>query len=161
MVDPFCMFYLNFIEKKKQLDENFWSQNISSQQISSWRGFAFENLCFNHINQIKKAIGIQGVISTHSAWSKRQDDEDGVQIDLLISRNDNVVNMCEIKCYGSDFAVTKEYYRTLLNRQEILYKEISPKCTIHNRLITTFGLVYNEYSGIFTNVIDLDALFVE
>ena len=161
LVDPFCMFYLNFIEKKKPLDENFWSQNISSQQISSWRGFAFENLCFNHINQIKKAIGIQGVISTHSAWSKRQDDEDGVQIDLLISRNDNVVNMCEIKYYGSDFAVTKEYYRTLLNRQEILSKEISPKCTIHNTLITTFGLVYNEYSGIFTNVIDLDALFVE
>ena len=30
---------------------------------------------------------------------------------------------------------------------------------IHSTLITTFGLKYNEYSGAFTNVIDMDDLF--
>lgn len=51
----------------------------------------------------------------HSAWSKRSDDTEGAQIDLLISRNDNVVNMCEIKYYGDEFAVNKEYYHVLLH----------------------------------------------
>ena len=143
------------------MDENFWKQNIISQKVVSWRGFAFENVCFQHVLQIKKKLGISGVITSHSAWSKRSDDTEGTQIDLLISRNDNVVNMCEIKYYGDEFVVNKEYHKVLLHRQEVLSKELSPKVSIHNTLITTFGLVYNEYSGIFSNVITLDDLFVE
>lgn len=161
LVDPFCMFYLHFVEKKKELDDKFWQQNTSRPQIVSWRGFAFENVCFNHIAQIKKALGISGVITTHSAWSKRSDDIEGTQIDLLISRNDNVVNMCEIKYYGDEFAVSKEYYQVLLRRQGILAKESSPKISIYNTLITTFGLAYNEYSGVFSSVVTLDDLFAE
>ena len=109
--------------------------------------------------QIKKALGISGVITSHSAWSKRGDDTDGLQIDLLISRNDNVVNMCEIKYYSNKFTVDKEYYQVLLHRQGILSKEVSPKVSVHTTLITTFGLAYNEYSGIFSNVITMDDLF--
>ena len=161
LVDPFCMFYLRFVDKKKKMDDEFWQHNVSSQSIVSWRGFAYENVCFNHVPQIKKALGISGVITEHSAWSKRRDDEEGTQIDLLISRNDNVVNMCEIKYYGDEFTVNKEYYQVLLHRQEILSKEISKKVSIHSTLITTFGLTYNEYSGIFSNVITLDDLFAE
>lgn len=67
--------------------------------------------------------------------------------------------MCEIKYYSDKFTVDKEYYQVLLHRQEILSTEISPKISVHNTLITTFGLVYNEYSGIFSNVITLDDLF--
>ena len=161
LVDPFCLFYLHFIDKKKKIDEKFWQQNLSTQQIISWRGFAYENVCFNHVAQIKKKLGISGVITTHSAWSKRADDVEGMQIDLLISRNDNVVNMCEIKYYGDEFTVNKEYYQVMLRRQEILAKELSPRISIHNTLITTFGLIYNEYSGVFNNVITLDDLFCE
>ena len=91
--------------------------------------------------QIKKALGISGVITSHSAWSKRGDDTDGLKIDLLISRNDNIVNM------------------VLLRRQGILSKEVSPKVSVHSTLITTFGLAYNEYSGIFSNVVTMDDLF--
>lgn len=161
LVDPFCLFYLHFIDKKNKIEEKFWQQNLSTQQIISWRGFAYENVCFNHVAQIKKKLGISGVITTHSAWSKRADDVEGMQIDLLISRNDNVVNMCEIKYYGDEFTVNKEYYQVMLRRQEILAKELSPRIAIHNTLITTFGLTYNEYSGVFTNVITLDDLFCE
>lgn len=159
LADPFCMYYLHFVDKKKTSEENFWQQNLSSQQIVSWRGYAFENVCFSHVPQIKKALGISGVITTYSAWSKRSDDEKGAQIDLILTRNDNVVNMCEIKYYSDKFAVGKEYYQVLLHRQKILAEEISPKYSIHNTLITTFGLTYNEYSGIFSSVITLDDLF--
>lgn len=90
---------------------------------------------------------------------KAGDDTDGLKIDLLISRNDNVVNMYEIKYYSNKFTVDKEYYQVLLHRQEILSKEVSPKVSVHSTLITTFGLAYNEYSGIFSNVITMDDLF--
>ena len=94
-----------------------------------------------------------------SAWSKREDDTDGAQIDLLISRNDNVINMCEIKYYNSEFKVNKDYYLKLLKRQTILTENVSSKVAIHSTLITTFGLIQNEHSGAFSNVIVLDDLF--
>ena len=159
LTDSFCLFYLHFIHHRKATSEDFWQQNVTSQQIVFWRGPAYENVCFNHISQIKQALGISGVITTHSAWSKRADDTDETQIDLILSRNDNVVNLCEIKYYSDAFSVDKKYYQTLLHRQELLSKELPPKATVHNTLITTFGLNYNEYSGIFTNVITMNDLF--
>ncbi|MBQ9058041.1 MAG: hypothetical protein IJ125_02530 [Atopobiaceae bacterium] len=161
LVDPFCLFFLHFIDGKEKLDEHFWQHGTSLQPITVWRGLAFENVCFNHVRQIKNALGIAGVITETSAWSKRQDDEAGLQIDLLISRNDNVVNMCELKFYSGDFAVDKEYYKVLLRRQETLAGAVSAKTAVRSTLITTFGLMQNEYSSAFTNVITLDDLFVD
>ena len=159
LIDPFCIFYLHFVNGFGKMNHDFWEQNVKSPSVVSWRGFAFENLCFNHIKQIKAALGISGVSSKQSAWSKRDDDNDGTQIDLLIDRNDNVINMCEIKFYGDDFTVGKDYYRIILHRQELLSNEIPKRTAIHSTLITTFGLTYNEYSGVFSNVITLDELF--
>lgn len=158
LIDPFCIFYLHFIEGQKN-GEKFWQQNVTSASISSWRGFAFENVCFNHIEQIKFALGIPAVISETSAWSKKEDDTDGVQIDLLINRNDNVINMCEIKYYSGPFKVDKEYYAKILGRQTILSEKVSPKTSIHSTLITTFGLADNEYSSAFVNTVTLEDLF--
>lgn len=76
LVDPFCMFYLKFVKGKISLDSSFWLENLTSQIIVSWRGFAFETVCFNHVNQIKKALGISGVKTVQSLWSKRADDAD-------------------------------------------------------------------------------------
>ena len=159
LVDPFCMFYLKFVESKSKLDETFWQHKQATQSVVSWRGFAFEGVCFNHITQIKRALEIGGVSANYSAWSKREDDAEGTQIDLIIERKDNVVNMCEIKFYGNDFIVNKEYHKTLMNRQELLSAELSPKVVIYNTLITTYGLKYNEYSSVFDNVIVMDDLF--
>lgn len=103
--------------------------------------------------------GISGVSTTQSAWSKRKNDETATQIDMIIERKDNIVNMCEIKFYGTEFAVDKSYDKVLRNRISLLSEEISKKMAIHSTLITTFGLKYNEYSGDFVNVIDMDDLF--
>ncbi|MBO4396353.1 MAG: ATP-binding protein [Eubacterium sp.] len=159
LIDPFCLFYLHFMGSGDTMPATFWEQNISSPAINAWRGYAFENVCWNHIRQIKRALGIEGVISTESAWSKREDDEKGTQIDLLILRNDNVVNMCEIKYYSDDFEVDQAYYKTIFHRQELLRKNISRKSAIHSTLITTFGLKRNKYAGAFTNVLTMEELF--
>jgi len=160
LTDPFCLFYLHFVKENRDTNESFWQQNVTSQQLSTWRGYAFENVCFTHLSQIKHALGISGVISSASAWAKRGDAEPGAQIDMVIVRNDNVVNMCEMKYYSGDFTVDRAYYSLLLRRQELLAGQVSAKTAVRSTLITTFGLVRNEYSGVFTNVVTIDDLFV-
>ncbi len=158
LVDPFCLFYLHFVDNRDSLAVDFWKQNTSSQNVISWRGLAFENVCFNHIRQIKRALGISGVRTSESAFNM----EDGgkrMQIDLLITRDDNIVNMCEIKFYNKEFTVDKAYYKVLLERRDILEEMIPKRTVVHNTLITTEGLKYNEYSTVFSNVITLKELF--
>ena len=160
LIDPFCLFYLRFVEGKESIDRDFFQQNVNSQSIISWRGLAFENLCFNHVGQIKKALGISGVSSSQFLWSKKgEDGYKGTQIDLLIDRKDNVVDMCEMKFYGSNFVVDKKYHEILSNRFNLLFEQINKKQIIHNILVTTYGLNRNEYSSIFAKTIVLDDLF--
>ena len=160
LIDPFCLFYKKNVEGRIGLDEDFWMHNITSASVNSWRGFAFEEVCFRHIEQIKKALGISGVSSTQSAWSMKGGNEsDGTQIDMLIDRKDNIVNMCEMKFYNEEFCVSKSYHATLVHRQNMLSSVLPRRKAIHNTLITTYGLSYNEYSGDFQQVITMDDLF--
>ncbi len=160
LIDPFCLFYKKNVEGRIGLDEDFWMHNITSAGVNSWRGFAFEEVCFRHIEQIKKALGISGVSSTQSAWSMKGGNEsDGTQIDMLIDRKDNIVNMCEMKFYNEEFSVNKSYHATLVHRQNMLSSVLPRRKAIHNTLITTYGLSYNEYSGDFQQVITMDDLF--
>ena len=161
LIDPFCLFYLKFVANHNSLSEKFWQQNVTSQNIVTWRGYAFENVCFNHILQIKKALGISGISSSESAWTKIGENERGTQIDMIISRNDNVVNMCEIKFYSDIFVVDKDYDLVLRNRKGLLSDNIPKKSTIHTTLITTYGIKENEYRWSFDNVITMDDLFCD
>lgn len=159
LVDPFCIFYLKFVHGQTGLDPSFWQKNVTSQQVTIWRGIAFENVCLHHIEQIKAALGISGVSTKQTLWTKRADDTAGTQIDLLIERNDHVVNMCEMKFYNKDFVVDKDYYRIITNRRGLLEEAVPKEVVVHSTLVTTYGLKYNEYSGIFDNVVCLEDLF--
>ena len=159
MTDPFCLFWLHFLGEKTELTEDYWQQRVTSQSVVVWRGYAFENLCFNHIPQIKRALGISGVITSVSAWSKRSEDQEGTRTVLLLFRNDRVVNLCEIRVCANEFAVDLPYYMEVLAKQERLLDGISPKYAVHSTLITPFGLKLNEYAGAFQKVVSLDDLF--
>ena len=160
LIDQFCKFYLKFLADQTSLPENFWQENSLSPQIVAWRGFAFESVCFNHIKQIKRALGISGLTTVQSAWvSPASDDDSGTQIDMIIERKDNVVEMCEIKFYSNKFAVNKDYHEILMHRVELLTKKISSKSVIHSTLITTYGLKNNEYSDDFMSVVTMEGLF--
>lgn len=159
LIDPFCMFYLKF-KYEKNPSETFFQDNYGTQMINIWKGLSFENVCFNHIKQIKHTLNILGVSSSESAFNYKNDDGCG-QIDLIISRNDNVINLCEIKFYQDDFKVDLNYYKKLNSRIESIRPYVSKKSAIFNTLITTYGLVNNEYSNVFQNVIVLDDLFID
>ena len=160
LVDPFCLFYLKFVENHQSIDEYFWSKNFLSPSIKAWQGNNFENICFNHIQQIKKKIGIEGLSSNESLWfSRGKDGEKGSQIDLIIERKDNIVDMCEAKLYSSEYSIDKDDYDKLVRHENALANSLSKRSIIHHVLITTFGLNKNIYSDIYKNVIVLDDLF--
>lgn len=128
--------------------------------MNSWRGLAFEDVCLRHVSQIKAALGIQGVSSTVSTWTNIGDDvQEGTQVDLLIMRKDNVVNLCEMKFYNDTFHVDKNYWQTMMRRQNLLSSQLPRRMVVNNVLISTFGLADGEYSGVFQNSVVLDDLF--
>jgi len=161
LVDPFCWFWLHFAKDHSRMVTNYW-QSLPQQSIVSWRGYAFEELCWSHWMQIKAALGVAGVTTELSGWAQRGDNEtEGAQVDLIMRRNDHIVNMCEMKYYGAEFMINKEYHQKLLYRQAQLEELLDSKEVVHPTLVTTKGLKYNEYSNIIQNVITLEDLFKE
>lgn len=157
LIDPFCLFYLTF-KDKKDTNENYWINNYLKPNVTAWRGLSFENVCFNHIDQIKEKLGIRAVGTQIAPWYYDNGSEKG-QVDLLIRRNDNILDVCEIKFCSNDFVASKKDFQKMIGRCEEAYKYIPKKFGIHTVLITTYGLAENEYSSSFQNVITLEDLF--
>lgn len=66
LIDSFCLFWLKFVEPN-QSDATFINDNFTSDVMKNWRGIAFGQLCWQHITQIKQALGIAGVKASISA----------------------------------------------------------------------------------------------
>ena len=159
MADNFCLFWVKYVEPNLS-DVSFMTDNITSNIMSAWRGVAFEEVCWQHINPIKQALEIGGVKSSTSAWNVKGDDQkEGMQIDLLIIRDDHVVNLCEMKFAGSTYTIEKDEESKLRNRIETLKKTLSKKQTVHLTLITTYGVAYGKHSGVMQKEVTMDDLF--
>ena len=121
---------------------------------------AFEEVCWQHFQQIKQALGVAGVKTSISAWNvKGTEKKEGTQIDLLIIRNDNVVNLCEMKFASAPYTISKEEEQRLRHRIECLKATLSPKQSIHLTMITTYGVAYGKHSGIVQKEVKMEDLF--
>ncbi len=61
--DYYTAFYYRYIKNNYGEDEHYWSNAIDNLARRSWTGLTFEQLCKDHILQIKKKLGISGVLS--------------------------------------------------------------------------------------------------
>ncbi|MFI4937391.1 MAG: ATP-binding protein [Candidatus Berkiellales bacterium] len=167
LIDEYSYFYLNWIEPVKReilhdAQTNYWQKISASSSWQSWSGFAFETICLKHIKNIKASLGLAAVTTSHSQWSYIPQDntEDGAQIDLIIDRADNCINLCEIKFCQGEFNITKEYAKKLLNKKEIFREQTKTKKTIFITMITPYGVKKNQhYIGLVDNELTLDDLF--
>jgi len=160
LTDNFCLFCCTFSEKVKLLNHSFWQNNQNSHSTDAWKGFSFENVCFEHIDQIRDAIGIRGVSTEAYPWLfKGNDTYDGAQIDLVLERADRVVNLCEMKFVSSDYVIDKGMDMSIRNKFGIYEGVTRKRRTIQYVLVTTFGLKKNAYSGIFQRVVCGEDLF--
>jgi AAA+ ATPase superfamily predicted ATPase len=158
LMDNFSLFCLRFTVGKKGFDEHYWSNIRESGMLNAWRGYAFEQVCLAHLYQIKQALGISGVLVNASSWRSRSSTP-AVQIDLVLDRGDNLINLCEIKYSKYKFEITKDYEETLRNRQRAFAVETGTRKTVHTTLITTYGIKINSHSGIVNSEVTMNQLF--
>ena len=158
--DCFCIFYLKYLYGKKDLDEHFWRNSSGKSGTQSWSGVAFEQVCLSHLENLRRALGINGIVTTASKIIVKGDGKKaGAQIDLVIQRADGNANLCEMKFVKGEYAVDNNEHALLEGRVEALRQGVKIKGTIFPTLVTTYGLKYNMYSGIFQNCLTLDDLF--
>jgi AAA+ ATPase superfamily predicted ATPase len=162
LTDEYSLFYLKFIESKNHEGNNIWNHLSQSATYKSWSGYAFESLCLKHIPQIKKALDIAGIYSLSSSfYHKGTTEQQGTQIDLLIDRNDNVINLIEIKFYADPFILTKAYANALRQKRSIFKTLSKTKKQIFYVLIAAQGILPNAHSdAILAQILTLDDLFI-
>ena len=146
--DPYTVFYFHFIEGHKNIKQGTFINLMKSPKWTSWCGYAFENICFYHLPQIERALGIQSIYSEASSYlCKGNAEKQGFQIDLLIDRADKVINVCEIKFYESHFTIQKDYAEQLRNKITRFKEETNTKKLIFLTIISTFETSNNSHKN--------------
>ena len=159
--DEYSIFYHRFIKPNKKYTPGMWNQLASGQAYKIWLGYAFENLCLKHIAEIKQTLGISGVYSENSSIRvEGTKQEKGFQIDLIIDRNDAIINICELKYYAGLLKIDKRYSLELIERRNRFIAVTKTKKQVYTTFITSLGIFENEYSNATVDVsIELDELF--
>ncbi|MBQ3801880.1 MAG: AAA family ATPase [Treponema sp.] len=160
--DYFTMFQLRFVRGKRGLDERFWSNSLDNPARKAWAGLTFEQLCKDHIRQIKRKIGIAGVLSSESSWFVQADeDHDGAQIDMLIDRRDRVINICEMKFAGDEYVIDKDCDADIRRKISRFTEVTGTRKALQLTFITTYGVKLNMYSQRISSQVTLDDLFAD
>ncbi|MCC5832541.1 MAG: AAA family ATPase [Chlamydiales bacterium] len=163
--DEYTLFYLKWIEPDKGnllkgVEKEYWIKRQSLPSWKSWAGFAFESLCLKHIAEIKEALRIGGVTTSASYWKAEVAGKKEIEVDLVIDRADQCINLCEIKFSNNEFVLTKAYSEELNRKKTLFQKFTGTSKGLFLTLITPFGAKENTH---FHQVVDhqltLDALF--
>ena len=148
LTDPFLIFYYHFLKNKQNIDY-FWEEQINNPAINSWKGIAFERICFAHSYNIKKALGISGVLTSIYPWSVSKDLDKGIfgsQVDMVIERKDEIINLVEIKFCSGPYVITSKYFNELEKKKNDFITATKTNSSIHLTFITLNGVQENTYS---------------
>ena len=161
LIDHYTLFYYEYIDGQRQ-GANYWKSMLGTPKYNTWCGLAFERTCLWHIDQIKKQLGISGILTNEYAWRCSGDESKnrrGVQIDLLIERSDGIIDICEMKYCKEPFVISTDYGRELRRKRDILAEATGTKSAVHTVMVTTEGVARNEEWGEIQAEITLDNLF--
>lgn len=162
LVDFYTLFYYHFIEGDRSQDEQWWLHHFQSPVVGDWQGFSFELLCLLHLRQIKQALGISGMATEASAWriaDNKKKQQDGAQIDLIITRADRIINLCEMKFSTLPYHLTSKEETALRERAAIFQKATKTTYSLAHTYVTTFGVANPEAHSILQSQVQMDDLF--
>jgi uncharacterized protein len=152
LTDEFSVFYHRFIAAHSKAAAGIWQEIAKTQPYKIWLGYAFEALCMRHLPQIKRALGIAAIYTEVSSFYKiAHGSNEGIQIDVVLDRADNTINICECKYYSEPFEITKQYANLLDNRINIFRQVTGTKKNVFTTLITNQAVKKNDY---YFNTID-------
>ena len=157
LIDFFCLFYFSFIKKGQTFDTSNWQHLTGTPRHNTWCGLSFEHLCMSHLKQIKMALGISGISTSTYAFHNKN-----TQIDMVIDRGDNIVNICEMKYTDEPYSINKSTSENIKNKCYELKSHIKKRKGINVVLVTTYPIKQNEYSiNMIQNNVVLNDLFKE
>lgn len=159
LTDLFTLFYIKQVKDSGSEGSDFWLTRIDSPAHRAWTGYAFEQVCLHHISQIKSALGISGVATQVSSWRGMENGKITGQIDLIIDRRDDIINLCEIKYSINEYEITPSYLNKIISRMEEFRISSNVKKAIHLTFITVKGVKHNAQWGMIQNEITAEQLF--
>jgi uncharacterized protein len=128
-------------------NSGYWQEMSQTPRWKSWAGYAFESVCFKHIEQIRHALDVPASAGVDSwQYLPKSRAEDGVQIDLLFDRNDNAITVCEIKYCSSPYTLGKQEAAELRRKVERFKRGTSTAKQIIIALVTSSPLRESMYS---------------
>ena len=157
LIDSLTLFCLTFMQNRKI---ESWIEFLNSPAYYNWCGLAFERVCLQHILQIKKELGISGISSSEFSW-RSKNTTPGAQIDLLIDRKDDVINVWEMKFSAEPFTIDATYEKALIHKMEAFRSETKTRKALLLTMISLNGLSENQYKNTVANVLTGDDLFTE
>ena len=161
IVDCYTLFYYQFVRNSHAIDEEYWMKIQQTPTYNTWCGLAFERVCLLHTRQIKATLGISGIIANIFSWRiKKNDEHPGVQIDLLIDRTDNVINICEMKYAPNGYILTKAEANKIKTRAAVFSLYTPKNKAIQSVLITSNGSTNASYALPQLREITADSLFI-
>lgn len=161
LVDNYTLFYCHFLRARAGNDGRFWTISQNKPRVNAWKGLAFERVCMQHVEQIKRALGISGILADVYSWHcpSLKPGEPGAQIDMLIDRDDRMINLCEIKYSSEEYELKEDERKKLSHRIELFREVTGTKKGLNLTMITTCGVKRNRHSGIVQSQVTLDDLF--
>ena len=153
LVDFYSLFYSGFLTKKTT-DAHYWSHTLNTPVQNNWFGLAYERVAMAHIPEILAALGVDRILTEYYSWRSTESTK-GAQVDLIIDRADNMINLCEVKYSKGEFDIQKAESEKINNRIEAFQRETGTKKGIFVTLITVNGVKENSYSDVVNNVITL------
>ncbi len=161
LVDHYTLFYYEYVDGSRW-GSNYWTSMLGTPKYNTWCGLAFERVCLWHVNQIKKKLGISGILTNEYAWRCLPDEKQnrrGAQIDLLIDRSDGIIDVCEMKYSKDTYTISSDYADELARKRDVLQSATGTRNAIHSIMITTNGVTKNEHRGEIQAEILLDDLY--
>lgn len=160
LTDEYSLFYLHFIENRRNQGD-IWQHLSQTPAWISWSGYAFESICIKHLAQLKKKLSIAGIYAEASGYLKRgSDDLAGIQIDLVLDRRDQVINLFEMKFYTAAWAMTKAESNELLEKIALFKAHTKTTKQVFLTVVSAMGLTRNENSlAVVDSEVSLDDLF--
>ncbi len=161
LCDLFTLFFINQVKDYHTEGEGFWLSKVNTPSINSWSGYAFEQVCLHHIKQIKEALGIAGVATEISSWIGMEDGKKIAQIDLVIDRKDETINLCEMKFSREEYDITPSYLNKMVNRMGAFRSSTKTKKALYMTMVTVNGVKRNAQWSEIQNEVTADQLFRE
>ena len=164
LCDFYTLFYFRYIKDNRTRDEQYWQHHFQDRSVAAWEGYSFEELCLRHLPHLKYGLGISGIATAVSSWRynpPKDDPQKGAQVDLVISRVDKIIHLCEMKFAAGKYALTKDYAERLNERRQLFMEVNKVSRGVVHTFVTPYGLKDGNHLSIVHSSLTSDDLFAE